>query len=101
MRRLIPILILAVALAGCATFKVNTDGSASGFAFSQASTTIMQVEDPDTKVKTTTVTAESKGVSKFFALGIVGNTVRAASNAFLAFMGRNPTPDPVPETEEN
>ncbi len=98
MHRLIPILILAVALTGCA-------GNSSMFQFtagqSSVSTTVTETQDSDgNPVKVTLTELVSDGVSEFFAFGIIGNTVRAASNAFLAFMGRAPAPEPASGTED-
>lgn len=92
------------ALMGCATIKVEKDGTVDGKAFGQAKVTVSQGEEacpcPSTGGEEACpcppkVSAEALGISEAFSFGIIGQTVTAARDAFLTFFGRD-----IPEDSE-
>lgn len=95
MRMLVSMLCL-VLVTGCAGHTLT--GFEYAIGQSSVSTTITEsIDNAGNPVKVTLREVVSDGVSQMFAFGIIGNTVRAASNGVLAFFGRNPVPDPKPE----
>ena len=92
MHRLTIVLILAVALVGCAFSKSIPNGKATSYTFGQGSVVTTETVDADGSPVIVTET-KSDGISETFAFGIVGSLLDAAKDFGLAFFGRTPTPD--------